>query len=89
MKHKSILNKGIIENNKEIHSNLDFFSKTKFKGKKEIEIVKKFLSYEDANEFIKNINMEIYDKKNDNYNREVEFNVKDLQMLKKKISKKI
>ena len=87
MKHKSILNKRIIENNKEILSNLDFFSKTKFKGKQEIEIIKKFLNYEDANEVIESINMEIYDKKNDN-NREVEFNLKNLLMLIKKISKK-
>ena len=45
------------------------------------------MSYEDANEIIENINMEIYDKKYDN-NREVEFNLKNLLKLIKKLLRK-
>ena len=88
MKHKSILNKRIVENNKEILSNLDFFSKTKFKGKQKIEIVKKFLCYEDANEANESSNREIYDMKYDNNNREIEFNSKGFINHEKKDIKK-
>ena len=84
IKHKSVLNKGIIENNKEILSNLEFCPKTKFKGKQAIDIVKKVLGYEDANEVIERVNREIYDEKFNNNNRGIQFNPQDLHVLKKK-----
>ena len=59
--------------------------KTKFKGKAAIDIVKNVLGYkDDADEVEKTIRSEYFDDYSNNNNRAIEYNPRDIELLRKK-----
>ena len=83
-RHSSRILDGVTYEEKHIFLHLDY-PKTKFKGKAAIDIVKNVLGYkDDADEVEKTIRSEYFDDYSNNNNRAIEYNPRDIELLRKK-----
>lgn len=83
--HRSVIHpKVVLPVRTILMDNLNYYPKTKFKGKQAIDIVRNKLGYSSLNDLEHNFRSEYFDHRTYNNNRAIEYNPEEISLLRKK-----